>query len=136
MGHLSVVRTRHRAAAVVAVDGEVDLATCEQLRDALTAAAADGPDLVVVDCSRLAFLDSSGLGVLAGARTDFSACGVRLVLANVPPRHQRLFHLTGLDRVISVHVQEAPAAARPWESAGDAAAVVTALGLDRPPVDA
>ena len=56
---------------VVAVGGEVDMATAPQLDAAL--ATVDGD--VVVDLAAVTFLDSSGIGVLVKAAQRSSAAG-------------------------------------------------------------
>ena len=48
----------------VALHGEVDVATVDQVRVALTDALAAKPRTIVVDLSDLSFIDSTGLGAL------------------------------------------------------------------------
>ena len=52
---------------VLEVEGEIDMATAPKLRERLLAAVNDGAHRVVVDLSEVAFVDSTGLGVLIGA---------------------------------------------------------------------
>jgi anti-anti-sigma factor len=46
------------------VEGEIDLATADQLDDALKEAEQVNPESIVLDLSALRFIDSSGLRVL------------------------------------------------------------------------
>ena len=68
-------------ATVIYVRGEVDIATCEQLRDAIEPHL--GPkQTIVLDLSGVRFMDSSSLHVLEQARSTLSADGGSLILRN------------------------------------------------------
>ncbi len=68
-------------ATVIHVRGEIDLATCERLRDAIEPHL--GPaQTIVLDLSGVAFMDSSCLSVLVRARGRLTSDGVSLVLRN------------------------------------------------------
>jgi anti-anti-sigma factor len=60
--------TRTGSTTVVAVSGEVDVATAGDLLDALAEATGGGPDRLVIDLLDVSFMDSSGLGVLVAIR--------------------------------------------------------------------
>jgi anti-sigma B factor antagonist len=80
--------------------GEVDLATAESLRVGLLAHASVTPDDVIVDCSGLTFIDSSGLGALMAVHRALE--GRELMLVNVPPNSLRTFIMCGLDKVVTI----------------------------------
>ena len=81
---------------VVAVAGDLDLASAPQLKLALVELAGKRYGRYVLDLSGLTHMDSLGLGVLVGfhRRLDGDA---RLALACVPPKQRKLLELTGLD---------------------------------------
>ncbi|MFB4299618.1 STAS domain-containing protein [Actinomadura sp. NTSP31] len=56
----------HKDLAVVTVIGEVDVYTAAQLRDHLASLLGRGARHLVLDFAGVAFIDSSGLSVLAG----------------------------------------------------------------------
>ena len=67
MGEALTIRVRRdRGYAIVAVAGEVDIATVTRLRERLFELAASGRTLVV-DLDQVSFIDSSGLAALVGA---------------------------------------------------------------------
>lgn len=77
--------------------GECDLAARPALKDALTRALASGPECLVLDLSRLSFMDAAGLGVVIDLAKRADAQQVHLVICPGPPAVQRLFafcHLT------------------------------------------
>ena len=85
--------------AVVAVTGEVDLLTANQLRDALCAAVVDH-QLVVADLSAVEFLSSSGLTALALAHRAAVAEGHELRVVATDRVVLRPIEITGLsDRI-------------------------------------
>jgi anti-sigma B factor antagonist len=78
-------------AAVVVLEGELDLAATPALRERVDEVA--GPALVL-DFRRATFIDSAVLKELLRARSELAARDVRLVLAGVPPPIRRLLDLT------------------------------------------
>lgn len=93
---------RHGATRVVACAGEVDLATVSQLRTALTDEMLDGPVDLVIDLSKVTFMDSSGLGALVGAHRKARLFQGRLTVVATSSSLLRLLTITGLDRVLTV----------------------------------
>ena len=87
---------------VVAVAGEVDVATAPRLRDRLDAAIDHGPPLLVVDLSSVTFIDSMGLGVLIGAAKRVDEAGVTLRVVIAEPRILKLFEITGLLEIFTI----------------------------------
>jgi anti-anti-sigma factor len=81
---------------VVAVAGEIDLATREQLRDSLN--RLDG--VVIVDLTDVTFLDSSGIGVLASQRARLIKNSGELILRNPHPNVRTPLTTVGLDLLI------------------------------------
>ena len=75
--------------------GELDLATAPELRAAIHDAAEDA-ELVIVDLSALAFMDSAGLCTIVTAHRKLRDAGRRLALTPGQRQVQRVFELTGL----------------------------------------
>jgi anti-sigma B factor antagonist len=86
--------------ALVSVAGELDLHTSERLRRAIGEATTDGPDTVVVDLSRVGFIDSTAVGVLVQQTKRLEGRGRSLLLVTNDPRTLRVFEVTGLDRIL------------------------------------
>jgi anti-sigma B factor antagonist len=87
---------------VVAVSGEVDVATAPTLRDRLQAAVAQDHSTIVVDLGGVTFLDSTALGVLVGALKRCRDAGGDLRLVAREPRVLKVFEITGLNEVFSI----------------------------------
>lgn len=98
------------AASIVAVHGEVDVHTAPRLASALEAALEAG-DWVVVDCSGVPFMDSTGLSVFVAARNQAESRGSRMGIVVTEPAVRRVFAITGLDTVMGIHESLASALA-------------------------
>jgi stage II sporulation protein AA (anti-sigma F factor antagonist) len=82
---------------VVWVAGELDIATAGLMGDGLSLASVMPGDRLVVDVSRLTFMDVAGLGVLVATHERLvSAGGAGLVVRGASGIVRRLFELTGL----------------------------------------
>lgn len=64
---LTIDVTTSDGCALLRVIGEVDATNAHLLADAVTAAVASGPSEIELDCSAMAFIDSSGIRVLIEA---------------------------------------------------------------------
>jgi anti-sigma B factor antagonist len=84
------------AATVIAVSGELDLASSPTLEEELERVAGSDAPLMIVDLRDLEFMDSTGLSVLVRAHQRASELGKRFGLVNGSPQVQRLLSLTGL----------------------------------------
>ena len=88
--------------ATVALRGEVDVLTLDQVRVVLAEALAAAPREVVVDLTDLAFIDSTGLGALVFGfqRARDAGIGFRLAHASRPVR--QILVLSGLLEVVEL----------------------------------
>ncbi|ACQ78890.1 anti-sigma-factor antagonist [Beutenbergia cavernae DSM 12333] len=100
---LTVAGTDRSGVPVVSVTGEVDVYTGPVLREELEKALARGTTGVVVDLSGVAFIDSTGLGVLVTAHRQLASRGGRLHVCAPEGKITSVIALTGLDAVLAVH---------------------------------
>jgi len=100
---LSIDINTENDAVVFTLHGTLDLATAPIARAAFLEAANEGKHQIVVDLSRVEFLDSTGLGALIGGhrRASENGGGMRLVVNDGPIL--RLLNITGLMRVLQVY---------------------------------
>ncbi|WP_197523355.1 STAS domain-containing protein [Actinokineospora pegani] len=88
---------------VVAVTGEVDLATAPQLEAKLAdAVRVPGATGVRVNLAGVEFMDSAGLRVLVAARAAAEQKGLVLTLAAPHDRVRRIIQITGLSEVFGL----------------------------------
>jgi anti-sigma B factor antagonist len=67
--------------AVIAIGGDIDIATAPQVREAFASEALEHAAAVVVDLTEVAFMDSTGLSALLTFESDLSARRRRLAIA-------------------------------------------------------
>lgn len=98
---VAAVRERD-GAIVVELTGELDLYNAHAVRQALLEQAGREPERLVIDLSRVTFIDSTGLGVLIEARTQL-ANRRAFLLASPGLETRRALEISGLDRHFAVH---------------------------------
>lgn len=88
---------------VVDVDGELDHHTALVLKGEIQTELDKGVVRhIVLDLSGLDFMDSSGLGVLLGRYKELSKWQGRMLAFGLQPVVEKLFRLTGLNKLIPV----------------------------------
>jgi anti-sigma B factor antagonist len=96
---LSLTTERSETRVLVTGVGQLDIATAPLLREELVDVFVRGaPAHLIVDLAEVEYADSTGLGVLVGARRRVAAEGGRMsVVAN--DRVARVMRLSGLDQL-------------------------------------
>ncbi|MEU9736746.1 STAS domain-containing protein [Streptomyces sp. NPDC048002] len=97
---LTVTTTVMDGIQVLTLTGEVDHDTSPQLRSAALDACAAGRPRIVVDLSRVSFMDSSGINILIAAHHGATESGGWLRIAAPLPPVLRTLRLVGVDEVI------------------------------------
>ena len=100
---------------VLPLAGDIDLSSAPALRAELGGATEVSPARVVLDLSELDFIDSTGLGVLVGALRRVRGGGGDIRLASARSGIERVFVVTGLDRVFRLFPSVEEAAEAPDE---------------------
>ncbi len=92
----------------IVVAEELDIASVPRVRERLEDALRLRPARLVVDLSRCAFLDGSGLAALLGVHRQAMRQGTDFVLRGPDARVRRLVALTGLGKVFTVEPAVGP----------------------------
>ncbi len=87
---------------MIALSGELDLASSPALEDALERVFGSDPKLVVLDLRTLDFMDSTGLSIIVKAHQTADDHQLQLYLVNGPAQVQRLLSLTGVAERVSL----------------------------------
>jgi len=90
-------------AYVIALTGEVDLYTAPEFKQQLLDVIGKGAKNVVVDFSDTTFIDSTTLGVLVGGVKRLRTNDGQLSLVCSDRNITKIFEITGLDRVFTIH---------------------------------
>ncbi|HUP70582.1 MAG TPA: STAS domain-containing protein [Acidimicrobiales bacterium] len=95
--------TEHGDITVLAVRGEVDVYTAPRLREKLVELVSQGKQNITVDLEAVDFLDSTGLGVLVGGLKRLRSHDGDLSLVCTQHRILKVFEITGLTKVFTIH---------------------------------
>lgn len=101
---LVVSQSQEPKGIVIEATGEVDLTTAAQLREALMeAVGAASRAAVIVDLSKVDFIDSAGLALLVEARKRLSPDGRTLSILLSPGRQpERVLKLGRFDTIMTL----------------------------------
>ena len=87
---------------VVSPSGEIDLAVARDFGTHLVRLVEAGKTRLVLDFTKVSFLDSTALGVLLSAHRRARQAGGALAIVALDDNLRRIFELTGLDGVFQV----------------------------------
>ncbi|MBJ8341344.1 STAS domain-containing protein [Antrihabitans sp. YC3-6] len=104
---LSISTTTTDTVNLIAVEGELDLATVDHMVAELGQWARRGRHLVL-DLSRLTFCDGIGLAAFQVLHMHATRAGGSLYLIEVPTDISRLMQRVGFDRLVPVSASRAP----------------------------
>jgi anti-anti-sigma factor len=98
----SVTVSKDGDRATLELRGELDMSGTDRLRIALEQAEKPPAGLLVLDLSRLDFIDSTGLEVLLRAARRAHDSGRRLIVARPSRYVRRLLEMTAIDQSLDV----------------------------------
>lgn len=116
---ISTTVTYHHGIAVLAISGEMDLATAPAVEHAIAEVLAEDPPSLIIDLLGVQFLASAGVAILLNARGKFVDCERFSVVAQ-GRMTSRAIQLLDLDRLLSLQetVEEALSKAKARQAPG------------------
>ncbi|GKU79613.1 anti-sigma F factor antagonist [Paenibacillus sp. L3-i20] len=104
---LQIELEHYRNVLIVRLHGELDHHTANTVRFKMEESLLrDNVNHVILSLKELQFMDSSGLGVILGRYKQVKGKGGKMIVCDVNPAVRRLFELSGLFKIISVHDNE------------------------------
>ncbi len=101
-GTFGVIQSQpDESTSVVALEGELDLEHAPSLKWALVDSLDAGFKQIVVDLTRVRFMDSTALSVLVGVNKSLDA-GARLAIVCVNANVLKIFELSGMDEAFAI----------------------------------
>jgi anti-sigma B factor antagonist len=95
-------QTRPKVISVLVLEDRIDAATALQFKEGMRDVTRDGPGRVVLDLARVQFLDSSGLGAIVAVKKLLGP-DRELELASLTPTVEKVFRLTRMDSIFTIH---------------------------------
>jgi len=91
----------------VKLHGEIDIYNSPELKTQLSALCKQTPADIHINCEKLEYIDSTGLGALVGVLKSVKGHGKQVRLSHVKPNIVKLFRITNLDKIFTIsEVQE------------------------------
>jgi len=88
---------------VVTIDASrIDASVAIQFKDQMREITAGGPRTIILDMAQVDFIDSSGLGAVVAAMKLVGA-DRKLELAHLSPTVAKVFKLTRMDGIFTIH---------------------------------
>ena len=87
---------------LIEVEGEVDASSSIFLDEALTQAEEQSPRYIIVDCSKLEYISSAGLGVFMSRIQDYENDNRHMVIFGLSAKVTNVFQILGLDQLLTI----------------------------------
>ena len=100
---MKITSESHLAATVLTITGELTVDEADRFQRDVREHVDHFNSNVIIDCSGLGLIDSVGLESLLWLSDELNHNGCKLNVVAVPELVQRVFELTRLDRVFSMH---------------------------------
>ncbi len=97
--------------AIVELEGEVDISSSRQFKDALSRGTGEGARRVIIDFAKVTFIDSSAIGVVVGGVKNMRALGGTLDIVCPEEQIRGILKTTRLDEILNVYLTRAEALA-------------------------
>lgn len=99
---LSVDKSYKEENLVVSLTGELDASCAEELKQDVSKELDKNLTDVVFDMSNLAYIDSTGIGIIVFLMKKLSESGKELSIINAKANVLKIFNITGIDQLIKV----------------------------------
>lgn len=97
-----LAEARGNVLVVHAMDDRIDAASAIQFKDRMREILQDSSPRIMLNLERVAFLDSSGLGAVVAVMKLLGPAR-KLELAGLTPTVEKVFRLTRMDSVFTIH---------------------------------
>ncbi len=91
---------------VIALSGDIEIYNVQDLKKELLQLIAEKKADIVLDATKLNYIDSTGLGVLVSVLKEVKAYGGKITIVHLKPYIAKIFSITGLDNVFSIEVDQ------------------------------
>ena len=101
--YLNIASEKAGDFTVIGLEGEVDVYSASMLREEINSQVDGGEYNLVVDLNKVAFLDSTGLGVLVGGLKRVKSHDGQLGIICDQEKILRIFRITGMDKIFPIY---------------------------------
>ncbi|HNW34234.1 MAG TPA: STAS domain-containing protein [Candidatus Ozemobacteraceae bacterium] len=102
MSRLQINAEQVLGIVTIIAEGEIDVYTLGKLKEAVTLALSSGISLMVIDIGRVAYIDSSGLGLLLGLHKQLEKARGSLIVTGPTSAVREVLRVTNADRLLKI----------------------------------
>ena len=99
---IDIKSTKEDDHIVIEVTGEVDASSSINLDTAINKAIKDGETKLLIDCHRLNYISSAGLGVFMSHIQDLENNRLKMVIYGLNEKVINVFQILGLDELLKI----------------------------------
>ena len=103
---LKIEKTKTEEHITLKLEGEVDASNSVELDLAIQQLMAENVKKILIDGSSLEYISSAGLGVFMSYLEDFQNGGVRFAISGLNSKVKNVFHILGLDQLMTIEDDE------------------------------
>jgi anti-sigma B factor antagonist len=113
----SVQASESAGIGVLALEGFLDAHTAPQFEEAIQREINAGRKNLVVNCEKLTYISSAGLGVFMSFIEELRDAGGDIKISGVPPKVLQVFEILGFQTLFDI-VADVPAALAKFQQGG------------------
>lgn len=87
---------------LIEVTGEVDASSSIELDKAINKALNDGEKKILIDCHRLNYISSAGLGVFMSHIQELENNQIQMIIFGLNDKVKNVFQILGLDQLLKI----------------------------------
>ena len=111
MSELDIAVNEVGGARLISLKGSIDISTRERFRDVLSSLSADTRLHLILDLSRVVYVDSAGIVALLTGFRKTTAAGGSYALVSIPETVRKVMAVRGLERILAFYPNVAAALA-------------------------
>lgn len=93
---------------ILEVIGDLDASSCLILDTAIAQAMEQNEKTIVIDCAKMQYISSAGLGVFVSYLSDFESNNIYFALLNVNDNVKNILAVLGLEKLVNI-IEQLPA---------------------------
>lgn len=102
MATFTVNSSRQDSITILKLDGFLDAHTAPQFEEAIQKEVAGGRNQLVVECEKLSYISSAGLGVFMSFIEEIREAGGDIRICAVPPKVLQVFEILGFQSIFDI----------------------------------
>lgn len=84
------------------IEGRIDTVTAKEFEKSSMIVLHDNPSQIVMDCSELSYVSSSGLRVFLMLQKGVNAAGAKMRIINMSEAIKQVFKITGFSSILNI----------------------------------